>query len=596
MPKDASRSGGLIGYWRDRLMLLAASPTGLHWIDMLVVVGYLISVTTVGVWVGRSVSGLSDFFMPRRFGKGMMIMHAFGTGTASDQAVTVAAATFKGGLSGIWYQWLWLFVTPFYWLIAPIFRRFRAVTTADVYELRFDRSVAVLFALVGIANMSVKIGLMLKGAGVLIESATGTWIDTELAILAVTVMFVLYGAAGGLAAAIVTDYAQGILTILFSVMLLPFILNAVGGMQGVRDTITDPHMLSLVAPGKVTWFFVVMMSLQALVGIVAQPFIMGVCAAGKTEWEGRVGFTVGNLVKRICTIAWSLTAIAAVAWYLQRGVELASVDPDHIYGDVAQTFLPRVAPGVLGLFLAAVLAGVMSSCDAFMVSSAALFTENVYKPTVPGRTETHYVWIGRLTSVLVVAGGVVFALWVPTVVKALEIWFMIAPMMGLVFWIGFLWRRLTVLGAWATTLTGFTMWWLSTQASFIDAVARLPVSQSWRLLWTENGKTTLYMPWQILLYMTTAVASGVVVSLCTRQVSREKLDRFYSLSRTPVAPREQLTEPCRLPASTAPATRAMLLEAAGLEIPLPSKTSVAGFFAVWVCVAAMIGGFLSIVS
>jgi len=42
-----------------------------------------------------------------------MIMHAFGTGTASDQAVTVASATFRGGLSGIWYQWLWLFATPF---------------------------------------------------------------------------------------------------------------------------------------------------------------------------------------------------------------------------------------------------------------------------------------------------------------------------------------------------------------------------------------------------------------------------------------------------------------------------------------------------
>ena len=187
-----------------------------------------------------------------------------------------------------------------------------------------------------------------------------------------------------MAAAIVTDYAQGLLTILFSVMLLPFVLSAVGGMQGVHDTITDPSMLSLVAPGKVTWFFVVMMSLQALVGIVAQPFIMGVCAAGKTEWEGRIGFTVGNLVKRLCTIAWSLTALAAVAWYLQRGVDLASVEPDHVYGEVAHAFLPRIAPGLLGLFLAAVLAGVMSSCDAFMISSAALFTENVYKPIFAG--------------------------------------------------------------------------------------------------------------------------------------------------------------------------------------------------------------------
>ena len=94
---------------------------GLHPVDITVIVLYLVGITGLGIWMARRVKHVSDFFMPRRFGKGMMIMHAFGTGTASDQAVTVASATFRGGLSGIWYQWLWLFVTPFYWLIAPIF-------------------------------------------------------------------------------------------------------------------------------------------------------------------------------------------------------------------------------------------------------------------------------------------------------------------------------------------------------------------------------------------------------------------------------------------------------------------------------------------
>ena len=42
-------------------------------------------------------------------------------------------------------------------------------------------------------------------------------------------MFVAYGMVGGLGAAIVTDYIQGVLTVLFSVMLLPWTLSAVGG-------------------------------------------------------------------------------------------------------------------------------------------------------------------------------------------------------------------------------------------------------------------------------------------------------------------------------------------------------------------------------
>src|SRR3954451_20757930 len=140
---------------------------GLPAADAAVLLVYLLGTTALGVWAGRRSRTVSEYFMPRKFSKPVMTMYAFGTGTASDQAVLVAAATFKNGLSGIWYQWLWLFATPFYWIIAPIMRRFRAITTADVYELRSARGVARLYAAFGIASLSVKTGLLLKGSGVL---------------------------------------------------------------------------------------------------------------------------------------------------------------------------------------------------------------------------------------------------------------------------------------------------------------------------------------------------------------------------------------------------------------------------------------------
>ena len=584
-------------------MILAAATVNLHWFDGVVVACYLLGITLLGAWMGRRIESAREYFMPRKFGKGMMIMHAFGTGTASDQAVVVSSATFAKGLSGIWYQWLWLFVTPFYWLIAPIFRRFRATTTADVYELRFDRSVAMLFAVVGMANMCIKIGLMLKGAGALIDSGTGGMIEAEVAIVVVTVLFVIYGVAGGLSAAIVTDYIQGILTILFSFLLLPFILNAVGGMSAIHQTIDDPSMMSLVVPGEITLFFVVMVSLQALIGIVAQPFIMGVCAAGKTEWEGRVGIVGGNLVKRLCTIAWCLTGIAGAAWYIQQGTDPSLMDPetlkataDGIYGEIANQFLPGVMPGLLGLFLAALLAGVMSSCDSFMISSAGLFTQNIYRPLRPACSEAHYVLVGRMVSIAIVIGGVLFAFWVPSVVKALSIWFKIAPMMGLVFWIGLFWRRMSVAGAWATTLTGFAAWWLTTRTGFLNWLDKLEISSS--LGWVDSSGNTLEMAesWQILFYLSCAILSGVAVSLLTQPVATHKLDRFYELTRTPVAVDEVVEQPCTLPSSTPPAVRNCIANPLSLELPIPSRTSTVGFIVVWVFVAALIGGFAWLVS
>lgn len=566
--------------------------TGLHIIDLAVIVLYLLGITGLGIWVGRRVKGDSDFFMPRRFGKGMMMMHAFGTGTASDQAVVVASGTFRNGLSGIWFQWLWLFNTPFYWLIAPIFRRLRAVTTADVYRLRFGPSVSVLFAVVGVIGLAVKIGLMLKGAGALIDAGTAGAISTDLAIPVVAILFVIYGAAGGMTAAIITDYIQGILTVLFSLILLPSVLHAVGGLSGIRETVNNPQMMSLVAPEGINVFFVATFALLSLVGIVAQPFIMSVCAAGRTEMDGRFGFVLGNLIKRICTAAWAITGIGALAWFMQQGTDLADVNPDRVYGQMAHTFLPAIAPGLLGLFVAALLAGVMSSCDSFMISSAGLFTENLYKPLAPGRDERHYINVGRLVSLIVVVCGVLIAFKMANVVSGLKTWLKIAPMLGLSFWLGLLWRRFNSAGAWASTLTGFACWWITTQTWFIKTVADLPVAEAWGLIKTANGMERIYDPWQIIIYLSAAVIAGIAASLLTSRPPREDINRFHDLIRTPIAAGEIITQPCHLPEGTIPATRPSWFPGTDFEIPAPSRVSAIGFALSWLAVGLMIASFV----
>lgn len=571
----------------------------LHPADAIVLIVYLIGITILGSWMGRKVSRASDYFMPRRFGKFSMIMHAFGTGTASDQAVTVAAATARNGLSGIWYQWMWLFATPFYWLIAPIMRRFRATTTADVYELRYDRSVAMLFSCVGIAGMAVKIGVMLKGAGALIDSGTGGLIDANLAIPIITVLFVVYGIAGGLAGAIVTDVVQGLMTIVFSVMLLPVVLSNVGGLSGMRETIAtanvDKDLLSLVAPGDIGFFYIMMLSINTLFLIVAMPSVMGNCAAGKTELDGRIGFMFGTFVKRICTIAWCLTAMAALAWYLQNGIPLSSVNPDEVYGDVAYRFLPNLLPGMLGIFIASLLAAVMSSCDSFMIASSALFTENIYKQIVPDRTQRHYLWTGRAIALLVVLAGIAFSYAIPGVIAGLKIWYKVVPMMGIAFWMGLLWRGATPAGAWASALSGFAAWWLVNCGFVVNWVQSLSISESLRLVVEKNGVVAIYEPWQIVSYLGTGLIAGIIVSIFTRPIEEDRLDRFYTLTRTPIGHDEQLEKPCTLPANIQPFSRRMLVNCCGLEIPRPSSTSIVGFMLGWLSVGVLIGGFVWLV-
>ena len=567
---------------------------GLTWIDWAVLASYLIGITLLGVWAARSVKSSADFFISdRQSGYWKMVFFAFGTGTHSDQAVGVAAAAFRSGASGIWYQWLWLFVTPFYWLIAPIFRRMRAVTTSDYFDVRYGSSVGALYAIVGIIQNMVSIGVILRGTGALVDATTGGVISTGVAIWGTTALFVVYGLAGGLNAAILTDLIQGVLTVILSFLILPFALEAVNGLGGLREMVDQPGFFSIVAPGEINAFYIAIIAINGLVGWVTQPVSIAITSAGRTEMEGRVGVTGGNLIKRVCTIAWVLTGMVAVGLYAGEGVHI-----DYVYGLMAADLLPEVAPGLIGLFIASLLAAVMSSCDAIMVTSSGLFTQNIYRRFwATDRSEEHYLRVGRIVGLVTVLLGVYFAFLYTSVVEGLEIFWAMQAMMGIAFWAGLYWRRATSAGAWAGTLAGFAAWLFTSRLQVFDYVfwnfneSVAPYLPSW-MLWESE----LYLPWQMIFYLGAGLAATVVVSLVTRRVRKERLDRFYACLRTPVEPGEPETKPFTLPEGVTPPPRDQLIKHPDFEVERPSVVSVVGFLVAWVAVVLILGSFFWILS
>jgi Na+/proline symporter len=557
---------------------------GLELIDWIVIVIYLLGITFIGLWAVRKVRSSASFFIgDRKFGKVMMAFFMFGSGTHSDQAVSVSAKTYSSGASGIWYQWLWLFVTPFFWLIAPFFRRMRAVTTGDFFEVRYGRSVSGLYAAMGILPLTVALGVMLKGSGAMVEAVSDGAISSNLAIIAMTVIFVVYGVAGGLSAAIATNFVQGLLTIVLSFLILPFALGKVGGMSGLRESISDPHMLSLVSPGEITLFYIIIIAFNALVGWVTMPETMANCAAGKTEMEGRAGVTVGIFGKRICTIAWMLTGLCAIVMYTQLA------DPDLAYGKMARDLLPGIAPGLIGLFIACMLASVMSTCDSLMVVASALFTENIYKKFfVVGTDDKHYTLVGRVASTVVVLLGIFVAFKLESVVKGLEFYWMVSALMGIAFWVGLFWRRATVAAAWAATLTSLGAFLFTSTNPLgipwdfnVHFADKLPAFMVW--------ESKLYLPWQMIIYLSAGFIVMVVVSLFTQRTAKEKLDRFYDCLRTPIGPDESEAEPFTLPAGVQPGPRNALIQHPDFEIPRPTLIGIGGFLVAWLGVGLLIG-------
>src|SRR5262245_45879360 len=378
-------------------------------LDWIVIGAYLVVITAIGLIVGYRVRRTGEYFLgDRKFGPWLMIGQSFGVGTHAEMPVALAGAVYTHGASAIWYQWKNLFITPFYWIMAPVFRRIRRTTMAEFTEDRYGSWMAAIYIVFALCFFIINTGSMLKGAGKVISQATGGSLGVNEIVISMTVLFILYSFVGGLIAAAWTDLFQGVIVIVLSFMLIPLGWSVVGGLEGMKASL-EPFKFSLATPSGIGPWVIAMLTLNGLVGIMAQPHQLAAVGTGKDEVTCRRGMLYGNYIKRFCTVGWAIVGLVATAMVVQgRFGRTALGDPEDAFGFACRHLL---FPGGLGLMIAGVLAANMSTCSAFMVDSGALFTQGVYRQWLAkGRPDSHDLCVGSVSGLALTLVGVLYAL------------------------------------------------------------------------------------------------------------------------------------------------------------------------------------------
>jgi hypothetical protein len=171
-------------------------------------------------------------------------------------------------------------------------------------------------------------------------------------------------------------------------------------------------------------------------------------------------------------------------------------------------------------------------------------------------------------------------------------------------WASFIWRRATAAAAWASTLSGFAVWFLTStvavnQNVIWDFNARfahhLPSFMTTTVLVGDVPTLQLSLPWQMVTYLTVAILVMIVVSLTTKPRDKATLDRVYETLRTPVSPGEPEVAPVTLPKGTKPAPRSVLIDHPDFEIEKPDASTILGFLVAWGAVGLLIALFAWIV-
>lgn len=478
-----------------------------NWLDILVIVLYFVIIIGYGLWLSRKIKSSDSYFRgERKFSWWIMMGQAFGTGTHAENFVAQTGASFHLGFAAIWYQWKNMIITPFYWLIAPWYRRSERTTVGEIIEDRYGNKMGVFYSVFAILFFIFAQGVMLKGGGKVIAIATGNMISVNSVILAMTVAFVVYSFFGGMVASAYANFIQALMIIVLSFMLIPTGLNAVGGFEGMRASLPEEFFTLFSDKVGIGAFTILMLALNGVVGITAQPHMISMCATGDTERAGRVGQTYGSFIKRFVTIGWALTGLIVAALLVQNGQDLD--DPEMAFGYATRVLL---LPGLTGLMVASVLAANMSSASNFMVNTGALFTQNFYKKYMKQEaTDKQLLKMGRLSGVVLTMLGVLFALYIENVLQGFLFIETIAAFMGIMVFGGNLWKRANRYGAISSIVTSFLAYYYLNYLNI----------GSWQLVYKWEPDT---FGWAMLI----GFIAFFIVSLVTRPEDQSKIDKYF---------------------------------------------------------------------
>jgi len=144
---------------------------------------------------------------------------------------------------------------------------------------------------------------------------------------------------------------------------------------------------------------------------------------------------------------WILVALASILVYPTLdsiATAFPHLDPSLIHHDLAYpAMLVFVPHGLLGLVVASLAAAFMSTISTHLNWGSSYIVDDVYRRFMaPKKSERHYVLVGRLSTIVLVALASVVALWLENAMQAFQILLQIEAGTGLIFLLRWFWWRI----------------------------------------------------------------------------------------------------------------------------------------------------------
>lgn len=255
-------------------------------------------------------------------------------------------------------------------IAAPLWRR-GVVTFADMVRERYSSGIEKLFVLMLLPGSVFWAAAQIRAFGQILSATAG--VELGMAILLAAILVGAYSVVGGLLADAVTDVVQGIAVIVGLVLLVAFVVAALGGIEPALAKI-EPQRLSLAAPpGESPWARIEKLAVVLCGSIVAVELISRFLGA-RSSAIARAGTVTGGLM---------YLAIGLLPLFLGLvGPQLVKdlPEPEQLVAKLAEAYLPPLA---YALFVGALVSAILSVVHAALHAPAAQLSHNIIVRLLP---------------------------------------------------------------------------------------------------------------------------------------------------------------------------------------------------------------------
>lgn len=424
-------------------------------IDLLIIGAYILFICWRGFSVKSSYRTVDDYFLANRSLSWPVIgLSLFATNISTSSIIGLGSSGYKTGISVFNYEWTGgIMLVIFALYIAPYYIRNRLTTMPEFLERRFDSRSRLYFSIISILiNVLIDIAGALY-AGSLFLRGLFPGIDLFVFVGIMAIIAGVYTVIGGLKAVVLTDSVQGVLLAVGAGIISVMLFLKLGANWTEIQNALPENFLSLIQPADAPltpWpTLLVSIPILGFYFMCSNQHMVQRILGAKSVEDGKKGAIFAGLLK--LPILFLLVLPGTMGLLLYPDLE----NPNLIFPILLYDLLPA---GLLGIVITGFIAALMSSIDSALTASGSIATLDIYKKIAPGKSERHYIWVGKAFIMIFVFFA---SLWAPFIEQFPTLWeylqavlAYLAPPVVTCFLFGLFWKRASAPAAFYTLVSG----------------------------------------------------------------------------------------------------------------------------------------------